>query len=395
MPRDRDVERRSGVAAKVVYQLNSVAMGGMEHHAAELARAVRGAGHDVEAIVPEYASISPLADDLVASGIPVYRLALTSAGGPVAIVGRWVRMVKLLRSLRPDVMHQHRTGPYHGKWACLAAWFAGVRVIVASEHQAAYRQSLPARIVRQGVDRLVDCVVAVSEHDRRTQLEAAGRAPDRIEVVHNGIDFGRFATGNGAAVRRSLGIPPDALIVGSVGRLEQQKGLKYLLRAVSQLGAEWPELRLVIAGDGSLRGALEAEAAALGIEDRVHLLGARNDVPDVLAALDVFAMPSEWEPFGLAAAEAMAAGLPVIASEVGGLPEVVAAGVTGILVPACEPGPLAAGIATLLREPATRRAMGEAGRARVQAEFSAQAMGNRMCSLYERLLGAKGMEVGQ
>jgi glycosyltransferase involved in cell wall biosynthesis len=164
---------------------------------------------------------------------------------------------------------------------------------------------------------------------------------------------------------------------------------------VSQLGAEWPELRLVIAGDGSLRGALEAEAAALGIADRVHLLGARNDVPDVLAALDVFAMPSEWEPFGLAAAEAMAAGLPVVASEVGGLPEVVAAGVTGILVPACEPEPLAAGIATLLREPATRRAMGEAGRARVQAEFSAQAMGNRMCSLYERLLGAKGMEVGQ
>jgi glycosyltransferase involved in cell wall biosynthesis len=217
------------------------------------------------------------------------------------------------------------------------------------------------------------------------------RAPaEKVVTIHNGIDLLRVVAPSWhevAALRRELDLDDDVAVVAAVARLHPEKGLEYLFRALpALLAATGGRLRLLVAGDGPFREVYEREVAALGVQAVVRFLGFRTDVTRIFAASDVVVLPSVAEAFGLVLAEAMAMQRAVVATRVGGIPEIVEDGVTGILVPAASPGALADAILSLLHDPARRMRLGEAGRRRVVESFRFETMMERYESLYDTLL---------
>ncbi|MEN3284946.1 MAG: hypothetical protein V7607_6086 [Solirubrobacteraceae bacterium] len=298
----------------------------------------------------------------------------------------WRPLVRLLRSGEVQVLHGHMFGS--NVWAVVLGRLTGVPVVIAHEHSWAFTGDRPRQLVdRHVIGRGSDVLVACSREDRRRMIEVEGIPADRVLVVPNGI-VGLLPT-PGRDVRHELGIAADAPVVGSVGALRAEKRFDVLLRAAAQLVPGWPGLRVVIAGAGAERSALEALAGDLGLGDRAMLLGARDDVPDVLAAIDVAVTCSDFEGSPLSVLEYMEAGLPVVATRVGGLPDLIDDGVHGLLVPRRDPAALAGALHALLGDPGRRRAMGEAGRRRRREQFDFEVMVQRLEDLYERLYAGR------
>jgi glycosyltransferase involved in cell wall biosynthesis len=298
----------------------------------------------------------------------------------------WSPLVALLRGGGVQIVHGHMFGS--NVWAVVLGRLARVPVVVAHEHTWAFeggrlRGIVDRRLVAAGSD----VVIACSQEDRRRMIECQRIAPATVRFVPNGID-GRPPT-PGRDMRAELGIARDAPVVGSVGALRAQKRFDVLLRAAAELAPRWPGLRVVIAGDGAERPRLEALAAELGLGDTLLMLGARGDVPDVLQALDVAVASSDFEGSPLSVMEYMEAGLPVVATDVGGLAQIVHDGVHGVLVARRDPVALAGAIDGLLADPRRRRALGAAGRERRRAEFDLDVMVARIEQLYEQLYAAR------
>ena len=298
----------------------------------------------------------------------------------------WRPLVRLLRSGEVQVLHGHMFGS--NVWAVVLGRLTGIPVVIAHEHSWAFTGDRPRQLVdRHVIGRGSDVVIACSREDRRRMIEVEGIAADRVLFLPNGI-VGRSPT-PGRDVRRELGIAADALVVGSVGALRAEKRFDVLLRAAAHLVPRWPGLRVVIAGAGAERGALQTLAGDLGLGQRALLLGARDDVPDVLAAIDVAVTCSDFEGSPLSVLEYMEAGLPVVATRVGGLPDLIDDGVHGRLVPRRDPATLAQALDALFGDPARRRAMGEAGRQRRREQFEFDVMVERLEDLYERLYAGR------
>jgi glycosyltransferase involved in cell wall biosynthesis len=207
-----------------------------------------------------------------------------------------------------------------------------------------------------------------------------------VSVIPYGIDLAQFDNHRGDLRGNDHGRSP--IVVGAVSRLSPEKGFEHLLRAVSLLAAKDVAVDVVLAGDGPSRGELERLTAELGLRDRVKFAGeiAHEDVPAMLRTFDIFAMPSTWEGFGVSALEASAMGLPVVASDIHGIPDVVADGHTGILVSPADSGALSDAIARLARDAKLRREMGEAGRAYVAREYRWEDNAGLMERLYARMV---------
>jgi glycosyltransferase involved in cell wall biosynthesis len=229
-------------------------------------------------------------------------------------------------------------------------------------------------------------VIYTSERDRATSLARDPVSPERAVAIPYGVDVDRVAPRDGerARVRAELGIAPDRRVVGIVGLLKEQKGHTYLLQAAEQLD---DDIEWLFVGDGELRAQLEDEARVRGLGGRVHFLGQRADVPELLSAVDVFALSSRYEGMCFAVAEALAAELPVVATDVGGVGQSVVHEETGLLVEPRDPGALAESIARLLdnREEAARLA--RAGSARVRRLYALATMAERTERLYLQALG--------
>jgi len=209
---------------------------------------------------------------------------------------------------------------------------------------------------------------------------------DRIRILHNAIPLKEKPTSpqGKRSFRAALGFFGEEKVVGYVGRLDEpKKGLKVLLHAAAEIAAEDPSVRFVVVGDGNARAALEAEADRLGLSNSVRFWKARENVEEVYGALDVFVLPSLWEGFGISLLEAMDEGLPVAGSRVGGIPEVVVGGETGLLSPPGDVEALAVNLRKLLADPALRRRLGSAGRARVQAQFGISKMVEELEKIYD------------
>lgn len=254
-----------------------------------------------------------------------------------------------------------------------AAWTLGIPSVVRHANDRPLTGWIYDRIL---FGKLPVRHVANSQSTRNTLLR---RSPwlgsDRVTVIYNGIDSARFES----VEKAKLGLPHDALVIGFVGRLETRKGLLDLARAWPAVAEAIANAHLIIAGSGPA----EIKARELfGAAPRVHWLGYRSDVPEVLRALDMIAVPSHWEGFGLVAAEALAAGVPVVAANASSLPEIVTDGVHGRLVPAKDPPALAEALVAMARDPLGRERMAAAGRARIRTDFSV----DRMVDAYERIL---------
>ncbi len=297
------------------------------------------------------------------------------AGG----VRRFTALVRAVRRERPSVFHAHLTWPLRCSTGIVAAAAARVPVIVATQHLLPLLPSRPPRIKRAVVEACVDRYVAVS-----AAMGAAlrsGLPADRVSVIRNGIPLEPYLGGRDDALRRTLA-PDDTPLLLTVARLHAQKGIPFLLGAIARL----PRVRLAIAGDGPDRAALESEAARLGVADRVLMLGEREDVPALLAACDLFVLPSLFEGLPVSVLEAMASARPVIATDVGGTAEVVSHGETGLLVPPGDAASLADAVATLLGNPVLAAGLAARGRTLVEREFSAAVMAERVAQLYDQLL---------
>jgi glycosyltransferase involved in cell wall biosynthesis len=213
-----------------------------------------------------------------------------------------------------------------------------------------------------------------------------------VIVIYNGLNthgFSAFPPGAHEQVRGELGIPLDAFAVGSVGRLHPQKGYDLLLQAVGFLHTRIPTLRVLIVGEGEARPALEQQRRELGLEEVVIFAGERRDIPAMLSALDGFVSASRWEGLSNAVLEAAAAGLPVIATRVGGTPEIVLDGETGLLVEPEDAQGLATAILQLYENPELRRRLGQAGQQRVEAAFTLRTTIQKTGQLYTRLLAKR------
>jgi glycosyltransferase involved in cell wall biosynthesis len=221
-----------------------------------------------------------------------------------------------------------------------------------------------------------------------------GRWPEayrRCVVVPNGLDLSAFVPARDrATVRRSLGLSPGDRVVGVVGRLAPFKGHEFLLQAFARLRAEDARIRLLVVGDGPRRAALERQAIELGIADAVQFTGHREDVADLLPTMEVFVLPSVAEDFGRVLLEAMALERPVVATEAGGVPEIIERQVCGLLVPPADPQALADAVRTLLADPALGRAMGRAGRQRVESAFSLQRHAELVQAVYQDVHAERG-----
>lgn len=304
----------------------------------------------------------------------------------------WRPLVRLLRSGDVQVIHGHMTGS--NVWAVVLGRSIGLPVVVAHEHSWAFSGSPARRLLdRHVIARGSDAFVACSAEDRRRMIELEGIPAKDIALVPNGI--APRAPRAGRDVRRELGIPGGAPVVGSVGALRAEKRFDVLVRAASALVARRPDARVLIAGDGTERRRLEALVSGLGLSRSVLLLGARDDVPDVLAALDVAVTCSDFEGAPLSVLEYMDAALPVVATRVGGLPDLLQDGVHGLFVPRRDPAALAGAVDELLGDPARRERMGRAGRERRRGEFTLEAMVARVEALYERLYADSARRPGR
>jgi len=306
---------------------------------------------------------------------------------------RWLalRMAGLFRTLRPDIVHTRN-------WTCIdaiiGARLAGVPVVIHGEHGRDAADPDGRNLRRRQVRRLLfpfvtECVTVSGDLGR--WLVEQVRVPARkVRTIYNGVDTARFAPGDRAAARLALGIPADAAVAGTVGRLDPVKDHAGLIHAFTRTRRAGTRA-LVIAGDGPVRRDLERLIGELGVGDRVRLLGEREDVPSILQALDVFVLPSLGEGMSNAILEAMATGLPVIATRVGGNVELVRDGITGRLIEPRRPDVLAEALDAYLGQPALARAHGAAGRARADGEFGLERMLAGYATLYRQYvpLGAR------
>lgn len=295
----------------------------------------------------------------------------------------------LFRKERPALVHTHTSKA--GAIGRVAAWLAHIPVVIHTPHGHIFYgyygrvMSGVMRLFEQALARITDRIVTLTDRGAQEHVQYRIAGPEKFVTIPSGITLSAFQSVrvDPVAQRKEMGVPAEGLVIGTVGRLVPIKGHVWLLRAAPLVLAEFPQATFVFVGEGPLLSRLQQLAAELGISGHVMFLGARLDVPECLAALDVFAFPSINEGMGRALIEAMAVGLPVVATRVGGIPDVVADGETGVLVPPRDEAALAGALLGLLRDPRRRQTYGQAARRSMDERFDVEAMVGAIDRLYE------------
>lgn len=368
---------------KALFLCQNLGVGGAEELILGTSSALPSVG--VQTGVVALTRRGPIADEIEAAGVPVH-LAAGEPGprDPAA----FVRLVRLLQREQPDVVHTFLI--VAGIYGRLAAFAAGVPLVLAAEQNVYARKPRRHALMERALATRTYRVIACCEVVGRYYQQQVGVSRSKIAVIYNAVRFGRRPQPtDGETARFALRLPPEALVLGTLGRLTEQKGQRVLLQAVAALARDVPDLVLFLAGDGPLRQELEAEAARLGVDDRVRFLGVRRDRATLYAAMDAFVLPSRWEGLSLALVEAMGAGRAIVATDVGGNPEVIRSGQTGLLVPSNDADALAAALEKLARDRALRTALGDAAAADARSRFSIDRHVAQLAALYRHGLAGR------
>ena len=378
--------RSSGDPIRVVYCIDNMQVGGTELNALRTAERLDRQRFSISVVCIR--DNGPLMARYKEAGIPVHTFPMTSLLGPGAIQ-QAVRLIRLFRTERTDIVHSHDA--YTSVYGTFCARLAGVRGVIASR-RSWYSPHLQGRILRANrvAYRFAHRVVGNSPSVSRLVESEGGISASRIVTIPNFLDEEAFEP-LPIALRRSLldelGVPEGAFVVGIIARLSPVKDHGTLIRAIASLREQIPSLHCVLVGDGPERGAIEALADSLGVRDIVHLAGERTQPPNLHGLFDVSVLCSTTEAFPNSVLEAMAAARPVVATDVGGTPDAVHEGTTGLLVRPSDPSRLADAILRLYREPALRAKLGNAARAAARAGYSADAVIRQVEGLYTRLAG--------
>ncbi|HEY2542631.1 MAG TPA: glycosyltransferase family 4 protein [Gaiellaceae bacterium] len=351
---------------RVVHVHRMRGIGGSERHLLTLLPALAERGIEPVFVGLDDPAWNP-ADFYDALTVPAVRIPAPRDLDPLLLA-------RLVRELGADLVHTHLV--HADLYGGLAARLRGTALVSTKHNDDPFRTGA-FRFVERGLARLADRVITISDSLRRFTIERVGVPAAKVETIHYGLDEPPAPWGAN---------PPDdvsanARIVLSVSRLTQQKGIDVAVRALPSLPGD---VVLVVLGEGPERAALEGLARELGVAERVVLPGRVPDVAAWLRRATVYAQPARWEGFGLAVLEAMVCGLPVVATSVSSLPELVANGDTGVLVPPDDPDAFARGLARAFAEPQ----LGPAGRERARREFSVARMADRTAALYRTLLSA-------
>ncbi len=310
---------------------------------------------------------------------------------PIKDLKALFELIWLISKEKPDIVHTHSSkGGLLGR---LAAKFCGVPHVIHTPHGHVFYGhfgQMASKVflwVERFLTRFTDRLVALTHGEKNDYLELSVCPPEKLITIHSGVDVKQFlnTNGNRAEKRRSLGLEPADAVIGFVGWLLPIKGPEYLLRAMDYVWPEQPETTLVMVGKGDLDVDLRAEALRKNVNGKVKFLGWRQDINELMSVFDVFVLPSQNEGMGRVIVEAMAAGNPVVASRVGGIPDLVQDGQTGYLVPPANEKELADAILKILNDRDQAKLMGQRGKKRCE-QFSLEAMIAKLDDLYSGLI---------
>jgi glycosyltransferase involved in cell wall biosynthesis len=376
------------VSKRVLYLITELNPGGAQVVLFRLLSRLDLCKYDPQ-VVCFYNGNSFIADNIRNLGIPVTDIGFSK---PWKFIRLW-RLWMKLKGERPIILH---CWLFHANLVGrLLGYCLKVPVIITSRRNVVligkFREQL--KCLTRKMD---DAIIAVCDLARNAEIEGTKVNPEKVITIYNGIDVNNFEIIPFKAKMNSCfggGENPESIILGSVGRLCAQKGFIFLINALDLLVEENPYIKLIIVGEGKMRSTIENHVQKLGLSENVQFLGYQNNILEILRSMDIFVLPSLWEGMPNAILEAMAAGLPVVATNVGGTPEVVVDGETGFLVPPRDPEALANAIQRLIDDPELRKKFGQAGRERVERHFTIQETVRKTEELYLRLLAEKGIQV--
>jgi len=365
--------------ARVVYLAHAFSVGGAEEMVLNLVKHLPDRFEPMACCIHE---AGPIGDEIRRTGTPVAVLGLNPGlRRPFDLSG----IRAYLRETRPQIVHTFLlTASLYGR---LAAILEHVPIVIGTEvniyeHKKKHH-AMAERLLMAGTDRVVVSAASV----RDFYIDQVHADPAKVEVIYNAVDFAQArATVPRRAMRAALGVPEDAPVAGAIARLTEQKGHRFLFEALAETPA-LAAVHLLVIGGGDLEHVLKSRVDALGLAARVHFLGPRRDLGDLLGAMDVFVMPSLWEGLPLSLVLAMGAAVPSVATAVAGIPEVIEDQRTGLLVPPGDSRALGAALGRLFTETAFREQLARAGQASVLPRFGIDKYVDSVTQLYDHLLG--------
>jgi glycosyltransferase involved in cell wall biosynthesis len=366
---------------RVVYLAHTFQVGGAEEMVLNLVRHLPARFEPTVCCIHD---LGPIGAEIRDTGTPISVLGLNPG-----LRRPWdvARIRRYLRQAQPQIVHTFLlTASIYGR---LAAMLARVPIVIGTEVNIYERKrpshALAERLLMPGTDR----VVASAESVRQFYIRQVHADPAKVDVIYNAVDWAQLrTTKTREEMRRSLNVPCNQPVAGIIARLTEQKGHAYLFDALAHTpGLE--ALHVLLVGDGDLRDSLSRRVEELGLSSRVHFAGARRDLGDLLNAMDLFVLPSLWEGLPLSLVLAMGAGLPVVATRVAGLPEVVEHERTGLLVPAADAAALGSALARIVGDPGFAQRMASAAREAVLPKFGVDGYVASVAALYDRLLSER------
>ena len=301
----------------------------------------------------------------------------------------YVQMFSILKKYSPVLLHINLPGPWGGGLVACTARLSGIKSIVTTEHLPMFGPSIRHSPIKRLNGIFINRTITVSYENVQYLKNIHHIKQERIDIVHNGIDIDQFAVAGNkderARLRQESGFTESDFVFGIVGRITEQKGHQYAIRALSELSKKYPEIKIAVFGDGELMNNCKDMVASLKLKSQVSFTGFQSDMQKVYKTLDALLMPSTFEALPLTLLEAMASGVPAIASNINGIPEVVRDGVNGLLVPPADIGALVNGIELIYNDRDLLNKMGVAARNTIELEFSLEKMVRDTISVYEKV----------
>lgn len=372
---------------RVAHIIKVTRISGAERHLLVLLNGLQNQAIDVDLIIliePD-TPMDEMLTEAQAVNIPIHRIIIHRDYDLTTLY----RLRQTLRKIKPDIVHTHLI--HADLFGYISAKLAGIRKVISSRHNDdSFRYHPVLRRFSQVMWWLADGGIAISSAIQKFTINIEGASESKVIVVHYGLPYrwipDEEINAARSSIRQELGLEADAVILGMVCRLVEQKGIIYALQSLQELITHFPDVHLVIAGDGELADELKNEAIRLGIHHHIHWLGWREDAQTIMAAMDIFVMPSLWEGFGLVLLEAMSKRVPIVATHVSAIPEVVEHGNTGFLVAPRNPEQLTEAITCLLNDRPLRKYMGLLGEDRLERVFSVEKMVDETLQIYRKLL---------